>query len=106
MMIDTTLSWLFLVQTGHNYTLDVANQILMSDLIKPKDKYLDDMRYYFDVAPLSEDFSLPEQARKNANDWVANSTNGRITNLLPQGKVAKENVTLENIHQLWNYHAL
>ncbi|XP_038627194.1 serpin B10 [Tachyglossus aculeatus] len=52
-----------------------------------KGEFLQNVKKYFSADPQSVNFGEAEKVRKEINSWVENQTEGKITDLLPDGSV-------------------
>lgn len=72
------------------FQLDVANAVWGQAGAPFKDEYLDLLESHYGAGLRPADFrSDPESERQRINEWVAERTDGRIENLLPQGTISK-----------------
>ena len=65
------------------YTLNTANRLWVNDHITLLDSFLSNSQSVFGAEPQSVDFSDPTAAANTINNWVAEQTDGKITNLIP-----------------------
>lgn len=65
--------------------LNVANNGWLNKDLMVLKNFQDGMERYFTVNFQREDFSKPETTRDNINQWVADRTDNRITELFPSG---------------------
>ncbi|KAF6089310.1 serpin family B member 10 [Phyllostomus discolor] len=71
-----------------DYVLKTANGIYGEKTYPFYNKYLEDMKTYFDVTPQSVNFlEASDQVRKEINSWVESQTEGKIPDLLPDDAV-------------------
>jgi serpin B len=74
-----------------NYTLRSANRLYAREGLALLDSYTDTIQRDFLSLTKTLDFGKdPEQARRVMNDWVANYTNDKITDMFPAGSVRPE----------------
>jgi serpin B len=73
---------------SEDYSLSTANAVWIQNNYPVLAKYLGVLARYYMAGAANLDFSnAPEQARKTINDWVADQTAGRITDLFPPGSI-------------------
>jgi serpin B len=73
---------------SEDYSLSTANAVWIQNNYPVLAQYLGVLARYYMAGAANLDFSnAPEQARKTINDWVANQTAGRITDLFPPGSI-------------------
>jgi serpin B len=73
---------------GGRLRLDVANAVWAQTGYPIRSSYLATLRAYYGATPADADFRAdPEAARTRINDWAAERTAGRITNLFGRGDV-------------------
>jgi len=84
----TTLSY-----TGSNYTLHMVNRLFGSKVFQFRKEFLQIMQNYFYASLESLDFiGEPDASRLHINQWVANKTNNKITDLLPSGTITSQTI--------------
>lgn len=84
----TTLSY-----TGSNYTLHMVNRLFGSKVFQFRKEFLQIMQNYFYASLESLDFiGEPDASRLHINQWVANQTNNKITDLLPSGTITSQTI--------------
>lgn len=72
------------------FQLDVANAAWGQAGEPFKDEYLDLLESHYGAGLRPADFTeAPETERQRINEWVAERTDGRIDELLPQGSISK-----------------
>lgn len=78
-------------KTDAQYELTVANRLFGSQAIGFEPAYAEATKDHYQ-APLEKlDFAgAPEPSRRHINDWVADKTQEKITNLLPEGAVGPD----------------
>lgn len=69
------------------YQLHIANALWAQAGVQWLPAYLDLLRNDYSADALAADFSQPETARHSINDWVAQQTSGKITDLIPSGGI-------------------
>ena len=72
-----------------NITFELANNILLSKTLNVHPDYKEILNEVYRVQPLELDFSKSKEASKIINEWVANKTHNKITELLSPGKIKK-----------------
>jgi serpin B len=73
-----------------DYRLTAVNVAWTQDGYPFRDAFLDTLARHYGVGMNLVDFrSDPDAARTRVNDWVANETDGRIADLLPEGVVTE-----------------
>ncbi|GJM93033.1 hypothetical protein PR202_ga09550 [Eleusine coracana subsp. coracana] len=76
---------------GDGPTLRFANGVWISDALRPNPDYARVLAEHYRAESSSMPFkSTPEEARSKINQWVANATAGRITDLLPPDSVGPD----------------
>lgn len=71
---------------GDPFELNVANALWPREGLELREEYLDTMAAHYGARPQEMDFAGdPEEARKEINAWVADQTEGRIEDLIPEG---------------------
>lgn len=74
-----------------NYTLRSANRIYSREGLQLLNTYTTNIENNFLSQPKTLDFGKdPEQAREDMNAWVANYTEGKITDMFPFGSIRPE----------------
>ncbi|XP_027778700.2 serpin B10 isoform X2 [Marmota flaviventris] len=77
-----------ILKSSHSYILKTANRIYGHKSYPFNNKYLEDMKMYFNAEPQSVNFvDASDQVRKEINSWVESRTEGKILNLLPDDSV-------------------
>jgi serpin B len=69
------------------YQLNVANALWAQMGVHWLPAYLDLLHADYAAEAFAADFSRPDPARQSINDWVAQQTNQKITDLLPSGSI-------------------
>jgi serine protease inhibitor len=78
------LSALMRIQSGHP-KLGIYNAFFYDDnRINVQQNFLSNLRESYDAQTIKSDFNQTDQALKQINDWVINSTKGRIKRVLDQ----------------------
>lgn len=73
---------------GSEFTLNIANSLWGQAGFELKTKFLDNLARYFGAGMYTVDFEHdPESARLAVNEWVANETEDKIKDLIPEGAV-------------------
>jgi serpin B len=73
---------------GSQFTLNIANSLWGQAGFELKPAFLDTLARYFGVGMYTVDFENdPEAARAAVNKWVAEETNEKIKDLIPQGAI-------------------
>ncbi|CAK1545668.1 unnamed protein product [Leptosia nina] len=70
-----------------DYILDIGSRIYVGSSIKPPQHFAAVAQRFYKTEITSLDFNKPELAAGSINKWVANITQGRITNLVAPGDV-------------------
>ena len=84
----TTLNY-----TGSNYTLRMVNRLFGSKVFQFRKEFLQIMQNYFYASLESLDFiGEPDASRLRINQWVANQTNNKITDLLPSETITSQTI--------------
>ena len=74
---------------GDVFTLRAANQLFGQDGFPFLDEYLDLLARYYAAQLAAVDFTAdPEDARELVNQWVADQTEDKITDLIPAGVIS------------------
>lgn len=72
----------------NDYVLNFVNRLFGSKVFKFLPRFLQDIQTYFGASLESLDFvNEPDESRVQINEWVADETNQKITNLLPSGSI-------------------
>ena len=70
------------------FTLRAVNQVFAQDGFPVEDAYLDVLAEHYDAAVALVDFAEdPERSRQVVNGWVADQTEDRIVDLIPEGVI-------------------
>ncbi len=73
---------------GSEFTLNIANSLWGQAGFELKTQFLDTLARYFGAGMYTVDFEHnPESARLAVNEWVADETEDKIKDLIPQGAV-------------------
>ncbi len=73
---------------GNPFKLNIANSIWGQAGFTFKEPFLDTLARYFGAGMYTVDYQQdPEAARQAINDWVAQQTENKIQNLIPQGAI-------------------
>jgi serpin B len=72
-------------QQGEPLTLNIANALWGQQGFSFQSDFLDTLAQNYGAGMQEVDFSNPEQARTKINDWVAEQTNQKIKDLIPDG---------------------
>ena len=76
--------------TGDGFELNIVNQA-WGQLDYPfLDTYLDVLGAYYGSGLFGVDFANSDPVRQTINDWVAEQTNDRVKNLLPEGSITAD----------------
>ena len=70
------------------YQLHVANALWAQSGVHWMPAYVQMLRRDYLADTFASDFAQPEAARRSINDWIAQQTNLKITDLLPPGSVS------------------
>jgi serpin B len=76
------------VDKDSGYQLHVANALWAQSGVHWMPRYLDLLQRDYAAEAFTPDFAQPETARRSINDWVAQQTNQKITDLLPPGSIS------------------
>lgn len=86
-------------QKSEDYTLDLATRIYMDSFINRTQRYQAILERYYETEILSESFAAPDAVSNNINRWVANVTQGHITELVKAADV--ENAVMVMINAVY-----
>jgi len=75
-------------EEGSPFTLNVANSIWGQHGFEFLDEFLDTLAENYGAGMHLVDFADPENARGLINDWVADQTEDRIQDLIPEGAIS------------------
>ncbi|KAL4717300.1 hypothetical protein ACJJTC_017187 [Scirpophaga incertulas] len=78
------------------YILNLGSRIYIDDSAQPRQRFAAIAQQFYRTELKSVDFHQPIAAAKSINDWVANVTHGRITNLINPDDVSKMVVLILN----------
>uniref|UniRef100_A0A8C9WNG9 Serpin domain-containing protein n=3 Tax=Scleropages formosus TaxID=113540 RepID=A0A8C9WNG9_SCLFO len=70
---------------GHSQSalqLDTGNAMVLQEKFKPKHKFVEDAKHYFDAEGFTVDFNMPDEAAKNINQYIAKKTHDKITDMI------------------------
>lgn len=82
-------------QSGEPFTLVISSGLWVDNSFQLLDSFVEDMSRYYDAAVENVDFSGdPEGARERINSWVAQKTNDKIMNLIPEGSIVADTRTV------------
>ena len=91
--IDTLRNGYLDVNTGINagdpdYELNVANALWAEETYQFLEDYINTAETYYSAETTNLDFiNQPEESRVTINDWVAEKTNNKIEDLIPEGMI-------------------
>ena len=91
--IDTLRNGYLDVNTGINagdpeYDLEVANALWAEETYQFLEDYINTAETYYSAETTNLDFiNQPEESRVTINDWVAEKTNNKIEDLIPEGMI-------------------
>lgn len=78
-----------------NYDLSTVNDLWMRQGLSPNQTYLDTVKRYYGGQVTNLDFaSRPEPSRQTINKTIANHTKQMIPELLPEGSINRDTVTV------------
>ncbi len=81
--------------SGEPFTLAISSGLWVDNDFQLLDSFVENMSRYYDAAVENVDFSGdPEGARERINSWVAEKTNDKIMNLIPEGSIAADTRTV------------
>ncbi|MCB2203016.1 serpin family protein [bacterium] len=73
---------------GNPFQLNIANSLWGQTGFSFETAFLDTLAQYFGAGLHTVDYQqAPEAARQMINDWIDHETNGKITDLIPQGAI-------------------
>jgi len=71
------------------YTISTANRLWVNEHIPLLNSFLSSSKAVFGAGPEPVDFSNPTAAANTINTWVADQTDGKITNLIPASDLSQ-----------------
>ncbi len=81
--------------SGEPFTLAISSGLWVDNNFQLLDSFVEDMSRYYDAAVENVDFTGdPEGARERINSWVAEKTNDKIMNLIPEGSIVADTRTV------------
>lgn len=89
-----------------NFTFDIANGIFVDKKFKIKESFLEVAKNTFQALAQNVNFENNENAAKQINDWVANKTHLKITNLVDENRLKSTKLVLVNalyFQGTWTY---
>ena len=78
-------------EEGDVFQLNIANSLWAQDSFPFRRGYIDLMQSYYDTGLFTVDFvSVPDEARAQINDWIADRTEDKIKDILTPGTITPD----------------
>ncbi|KFO89588.1 Alpha-1-antiproteinase F, partial [Buceros rhinoceros silvestris] len=71
-----------MVKSSEGFQLNMGNVLFVLDQLKPQEKFLSDLRTFYEGEAYPMNFKRADQAQVNINKYVAERTNGKINDLI------------------------